>query len=128
MSDSIPKQHAKSKNWLDNPDGRGGFKVPHELITNHAVMSKKWTTRFPPRTLTPYKFAEHKIKRLPLDRWRQFCAIEFGEFEPGIQQIAGLIGCKYPLGERPNLTFCNKKRVPGLTYCQTHYNLCHVRK
>lgn len=35
-------------------------------------------------------------------------------------------GCKYPLGERGNYSYCNQKRVAGVPYCGVHARLVYA--
>ena len=35
-------------------------------------------------------------------------------------------GCKYPLGQSGNYSYCNQKRVPGVPYCGVHARLVYA--
>ncbi len=100
-----------------------GLKVPRELIdpidelfARHPLRHYSAPAYFKPDYVRP--------RCVSIVSWKQF---KTKDFPKDVQSIVGLIGCKYPCGDHPQLKFCNKQRAVGSPYCAEHKKRCHVR-
>lgn len=100
-----------------------GMKVPRQLIdpidelfARHPLRHYSAPAYFKPDYVRP--------QCVSVVSWKSFKATDFPK---EVQQIVGLIGCKYPCGDTPHIKFCNKLRIPGSAYCAEHKKRCYVR-